>query len=125
MQSTFGKFLSINVDGQVYAQPLYVPDLPIPGHGTHNVLLVATEHESVYAFDADSVSGENGNALCQASMLDPARGAAPGATTEPSADASQVDIVPAIVITGTPVIDANTGTSPHSASSRIGLWGSS
>ncbi len=108
--SSFGKLFSIPVDGQVYAQPLYVPNVPIAGRGTHNVLFIATEHDTVYAFDADSVSGDNANPLWQASMLDTARGAAPGATTEGSADASQVDIVPEIGITGTPVIDPNTGT---------------
>ncbi len=107
---SFGKLFSLPVDGQVYAQPLYVPNLNIPGRGTHNVLFIATEHDSVYAFDADSDSGDNANPLWQASMLDASRGAAPGATTEASADASQVDIVPEIGITGTPVIDGSTGT---------------
>lgn len=108
--SSFGKLFSIPVDGQVYAQPLYVPGVQIPGRGTHNVLYVATEHDSVYAFDADSPDGDNSSPLWQASMLDASRGAASGATTEASADASQIDIVPEIGITGTPVIDPNAGT---------------
>jgi hypothetical protein len=53
----FGKLFSFQVDGDVYAQPLYVPHLAIPGRGTFNVLFVATEHDSVYAFDADGAKG--------------------------------------------------------------------
>lgn len=108
--ASFGKLFSIPVDGHIYAQPLYVPGVSIPGLGQHNVLYVATQHDSVYAFDADSAAGNNANPLWQANLLDPRRGAAPGATTEPSYDASQVDVVPEIGITGTPVIDAATGT---------------
>lgn len=52
----FGKLFSIPTDGQVYAQPLYVPGLTINGQN-HNVLIVATENDSVYAFDADSNTG--------------------------------------------------------------------
>src|SRR5712692_6058241 len=47
----FGRILKFPVDGDVYAQPLYVPSVEIPGKGTHNVLYIATENDSVYAFD--------------------------------------------------------------------------
>ena len=53
--SQFGKLYTLSLDGQDYAQPLYVADLPISGMN-HNVLCVATMNNSVYAFDADSSS---------------------------------------------------------------------
>src|SRR5438445_12720009 len=62
--SSFGKLFVISVDGKVDAQPLYASALVIPSQGTHNVLFVATEHDSVYAFDADT-----GTALWQVSLL--------------------------------------------------------
>ena len=49
----FGKLGAFKVDGAVFAQPLYIPNVEIPGQGKHNLLYVATEHDSVYAFDAD------------------------------------------------------------------------
>ena len=54
--SAFGKLGVFPVDGQVYAQPLYVSGLSISGAGTHNVVFVSTMHNSVYAFDADAMS---------------------------------------------------------------------
>jgi hypothetical protein len=50
----FGKLFDIPVDGKVDAEPLYVHQLEIPGHGARDVLFVATEHNSLYAFDADT-----------------------------------------------------------------------
>src|SRR5438309_4158364 len=67
--SSFGKFFSVGVDGQVYAEPLYASGVSITvgaNHGVHNVVFVATEHDSVYAIEADT-----GAVLWQDSFINP------------------------------------------------------
>ncbi|NML30761.1 PQQ-binding-like beta-propeller repeat protein [Paraburkholderia antibiotica] len=93
--STFGKVGFFGVDGKVDAQPLFVGALAIAG-GTHNVLYVATEHDSVFAFDADS-----GATLWQTRTLN--------AGETPSDDLGCGQIVTEIGITSTPAIDRTRG----------------
>src|SRR5262249_54464275 len=97
----FGKIFSQAVDGFVYAQPLYLSNVRIPGKGLHNVVYVATQHDSIYAFDADSKTGVNQQALWTRNFTDPAAGIFPVR----SEDLNCKDIYPEVGITGTPVID--------------------
>jgi hypothetical protein len=99
-KNSFGRLFSFPVDYVVMAQPLYVPNVNIPGQGTHNVIYVVTEMDSVYAIDADT-----GSQLWYASMLNGGTtasgkylpcGTGPGFTQEG--------------ITATPVIDPATNT---------------
>lgn len=102
--STFGKVFANLVDGEIYGQPLYVSGVTVTGgpHNgeVHNAVFVATEHDSVYAFDADSA----GVTLWHTSFL------SSGVTTVPSPDSPYftcTDITPEVGITDTPVIDLN------------------
>jgi hypothetical protein len=106
--TNFGRLFTQPVDGVIYAQPLYVPNVTVPTKGVHNVVYVATENDSVYAFDADNNGGVNGVPLWQANLAKPAYGALPGATAVPSVEIGE-DIAPVIGITGTPVIDPVAG----------------
>jgi Bacterial surface proteins containing Ig-like domains len=54
----FGKIVSYPVDGQIYAQPLYVPQVNIPNQGKRDVVYVVTQNDSVYAFDADATAAQ-------------------------------------------------------------------
>jgi hypothetical protein len=104
--TNFGKLFSCPVDGQIYAEPLYVANLAISG-GVHNVVFVATENDSLYAFDADASpcvtywSDVNGGSpsLLPANEI-----------VVPDADVNSTEIAPVIGITGTPVIDPATNT---------------
>ena len=104
--STFSKQYSTPVDGEIYAQPLYVPSVVVNGGahaGTHNLILVATQHDSLYAVDANS-----GVVVWQTTFL---ASGLPGATTitsVPSTDTGTTDTSPEIGICGTPVIDPAT-----------------
>jgi hypothetical protein len=97
--STFGKLFSCVLDGNAYAQPLYVANLSIPGTGTRNVIFVATEKDVVYAFDADANPCVE---LWRTPLFPPEERAIP---TPELGGITSKDIVPFIGITGTPVID--------------------
>jgi hypothetical protein len=99
--STFGKLFSCAVDAEVYAQPLHVSNFAIQG-STHNVVLVATQNDSVFAFDADASPCVQ---YWQTNFL------GTGVTTVPPVDTGETgDINTIIGITGTPVIDPASGT---------------
>ena len=92
----FGKLGELAVDGKVDAQPLYLSGVSIPTTGTKNVLYVVTEHDSVYAFDADNISA-SANPLWKISVLQSGE--------VPSDDRGCGQVTPEIGITSTPVID--------------------
>ena len=98
--ATFGKRFACGIDAAAYAQPLWVASVNIGG-GTHNVLIAATQHDTVYAFDADA-------SPCQTYWSKSLLGS--GETWGTSGDVSTDDISPDIGIVGTPVIDSNTNT---------------
>jgi len=90
----FGKLFTRPVDGQIYAQPLYVGNVDIPGHGLHNVVYVVTQNNSVYAFDADDPA-----------TVGPYWQVNVGPSVPDQDTNCRDDLQPAIGITGTPVID--------------------
>jgi hypothetical protein len=109
--TTFGKLFSCSVDGAVYTQPLWVPNLTIGG-AAHNVVFVATQHDSLFAFDADAAPCAQ---LWQVSLIDTAHGGMGSESTVPSGQGGLVgsnfgDITPEVGVTGTPVIDPTSNT---------------
>jgi hypothetical protein len=106
--ATFGKVFSCPVDGAVYTQPLWVPGVTING-AVHNVIYVATQHDSVFAFDADANPCVE---LWQASLLDSAHGGTPGEGPIAWQDVGYCygDVYPEVGVTGTPVIDPSSNT---------------
>jgi uncharacterized protein (TIGR03437 family) len=95
---SFGKLGSFPVDGQVYAQPLYVSGVSIPGKGTHNVVYITTEHNSVFAYDADAIATPN--LLWQVNL---------GPSVPNTFFDSFADVAPEIGILSTGVIDPQAG----------------
>lgn len=93
---TFGKLFVIAVDGKVDAEPLYAEKLEIANQGLRNALVVATEHDSVYAFDADT-----GKEFWHVRVL--------GRDETPSDDRGCSQVIPEIGVTSTPIIDRHRG----------------
>ena len=111
---SFGKLFSCTVDGAVYAQPLWIPAISFGG-ALHNVIFVATQHDSLYAFDADSNTSPCAP-LWHVNLVDGAHGGTGAETAVPSYGPNRMvgagygDIAPEVGVTGTPVIDAATKT---------------
>jgi hypothetical protein len=101
--STFGKLFSCPLDGAAYAQPLWMPGLNVAGT-KHNIVVIATQHDTAYAFDADSSPCLQ---LWHVNLLDSAHGGTLGEIPVPSGDVGTgfMTIQPEIGVTGTPVID--------------------
>ncbi len=98
----FGRLASFQADGIVMAQPLYVSQLDMGAAGTHDVVIVATEHDSVYALDAANLGG---TPLWEKHYVD----ATNGITTMPDNFGGRTTLGGEVGITGTPYIDASTG----------------
>ena len=109
---TFGKLFSCIADGAIYAQPLWAANLTING-AVHNVVFVASAHDSLFAFDADTNPCVQ---LWSVSLIDTAHGANTGEVTVPSGPTDYLvgqsygDLTPETGVTGTPVIDSASGT---------------
>jgi hypothetical protein len=104
--STFGKLFSCVADGAIYAQPLWVANLTVGGT-QHNVVFVATEHDGLYAYDADTSPCVT---LWHKNLIDAAHGGTSGESSVPSnlVGIGNGDLSPEIGVTGTPVIDPAT-----------------
>ncbi|HEY2859764.1 MAG TPA: Ig domain-containing protein [Terracidiphilus sp.] len=111
----FGKLFSCPVDGAIYAQPLWMPQLSI-GSAKYNVVFVATQHDSLYAFAAEAASGGTCKQLWHVNLIDGPHGGSAGETSVISAGTNTMvgsgfgDIAPEVGVTGTPVIDPSTNT---------------
>jgi hypothetical protein len=105
--ATFGKLASCAVDGAIYGQPLWVANVKVGG-AMHNMIIVTTQHDSLFALDADSTSCAQ---LWTVSLIDGAHGGGSGETPVPSTavGVGYGDIQPEIGVNGTPVIDPATG----------------
>jgi hypothetical protein len=105
--ASFGKLFTRSVDGEIYAQPLYVSNLKVKNK-TRNVVYVATEGNNVYAFDADDPTAAA--PLWQVNL----------GTPVPDTDVASycIDIQPQVGVTGTPVIDTGSDTIYVVAKSR-------
>jgi hypothetical protein len=103
--SQFGKIFERAVDDEIYAQPLYVEGVSVPGLGIRNVVYVATNNDSVCAFDADDPAAAA--PLWRVNYTDPAAGIVPVFRTDVGqACGTYVDFAGTIGIVGTPVIDS-------------------
>jgi len=107
-KKNFGKLFSCAVDSAVYTEPLWVPALNV-NSSVHNVIFVATQHDSLYAFDADASPCQQ---LWQVSLIDVPHGGTAGKTSVLWSDVGNgfKDIYPKIGVTGTPVIDPASST---------------
>jgi hypothetical protein len=103
--SSFGKLFTQNVDGIIVGQPLYASNVLMNDGNVHNVVYVATQNNTVYAFDADSTEGNNASPLWSVSLNN-------GGTADPISDygCTGLTYYSQIGIMGTPVIDSSVTT---------------
>jgi hypothetical protein len=113
--ATFGKLFSCPVDGAVYTQPLWVPGLNINGE-PHNVIFVATQHDTVFAFDADA-------SPCVTYWHQNLLGAGENPVVWNDVGYCYGDVYPEVGVTGTPVIDPATNTIYLVSASEVGTTG--
>lgn len=108
----FGKLFSCTADGAIYGQPLWVADVTVQA-AQHNVVIVATEHDGLFAFDADAAPCVT---LWSVSLIDAGHGGSGGETTVPAGTTGNLvgsgfgDVQPEVGVTGTSVIDPATNT---------------
>jgi uncharacterized protein (TIGR03437 family) len=98
----FGRLFLLPADGQIFAQPLYKSNVTVANQGVHNLVFIATAHNSVYAYDADSPAPP----LWTVNLGTPV----PSSAYNTAAEGAYTDVTPEIGILGTPVIDPLTST---------------